>query len=121
MENSRVRNRRCKSISTKIYEEEGYTLSNILFVQYNMNTDNMSTYDAINFRGKRCEFIPICKGFSRPRRMRKSSEIVKNKIRELIENDRDISSNEIRRVTGYGISIINRYYMTLKKIYGLQI
>lgn len=97
--------------------EEGYMLSDVLCFQYNINTDNTSVYDVVNFRKKMSAFVTVCKGFSRPRRVCKSAEIVKNNIRELIEKNPSISINEIILITRYGRSIIDRYYMPFKKVY----
>jgi hypothetical protein len=109
-------NRIYRSISTKILEEDGYTLSEILSVQCNMNTSNILVYTSIHFRRKKLEHVHICKQFSGSRR-RISSEIIKNNIREIIEKKPDISSLGIKRETGYCISTVNKYYMLLKKIY----
>lgn len=109
-------NRICRSVSTKILEEDGYTLSEILSVECNTNTINIFVHTSIHFRGKKLEHVHICKQFSGSRR-RISSEIIKNRIREIIENKPDISSLGVKRETGYCMSTINKYYMLLKKIY----
>jgi hypothetical protein len=117
MEKSRVNTRKNRSISIKLYEEDGNILSDVLVVQYRITTDNTFIYDVIKFKGNHFEFIPICKGSAGLRKMSKFSEIAKNKMEELIEKKPSISSSEIKYATGYHWSMINRYYMTLKKIY----
>jgi hypothetical protein len=112
--------RRHKSISTNFDTEEGYALSDVLHFQYNKDTDSMSIYDVVNFRRKTSVCFTICKSFSKPRRMRKSAVIAKNRIGELIEKNPSISINEIYLITRYGKSIISRYYMSFKKIYVRQ-
>lgn len=116
MEKNRSYKRRYKFISIALYKEEGYLLSDVTYVQCNMNTGNINIYDAIKFKKKLFEFVPIFKRFSGPR-INKFSAIAKNKMKELIEKNPSISSSEIIRATGYDWPIINRYYMTLKKIY----
>ena len=109
--------RRRKYVSVKILKEEGYTLSDVIFVQYNSSADNFNIYDVLKFGRWLCEFVPVFKRFSKPRRKNKFSEAAQNKIRELIEKNSSISITEIMRETGYDQSKIIRYYMSTKRIY----
>ena len=70
-------NRRHRSISIQLFVEEGHVLSDIIHFKYNMNTDNIGVYDAINFRKKKSPFVTICKSFSKTRMARGSTEIAK--------------------------------------------
>lgn len=112
MEKNRSRsNLRRKNISIRILEEDGYMISEILYVQYCANTDNiMGIHTLISYRERRILQTQICKEFSKRR-----DEIAKDMIRKLIENDHNVSCYGIRRVTGYGLATISRHYMSLKK------
>lgn len=109
--------RRCKYVSVKILKEEGYILSDVILVQYNSNADNFNMYDVIKFGRWKCDFVPVFKRFSKPRKPNKFAETAKSKIKELIEKNNSISMAEIMHETGYDKYIINRYYMFLKRIY----
>jgi len=98
----------------RLFEEQEHILSDVLYIQYNVNAENINIYDAIYFRRKGL-FIPICKSFSRPRRAHKNADIAKNRMKELIEKEPMISASKIKNITGYDWYIINRYYMRLKK------
>lgn len=106
--------RKFKHISVNLFKEQGYILSDVLYIQYNVNAENINLYDIIYFHRKRL-FISICKTFSKPRRVHKRAEIAKNRMKELIEKNPTISSSEIKNITGYDWYIIIRYYMELKK------
>jgi hypothetical protein len=108
--------RRRKYISIKILKEEGCVLSDVILAQYNRNADNFNVYDAIKFGRWLCDLVPVFKRFSKPR-VNKFSEAAKNKIKELIEKNNSISSTEIIQETGIDRSTVNRYYMSLKRIY----
>ena len=112
-----VNNRKYRSISIKMYEEDDHMLSDVLVLQHRTTTDNTFIYDVIKFKGNHFEFIPICKELSILRKKSKISEIAKNKMKELIEKKPSISSRELKCITGYHWSMINRHYMSLKKIY----
>ena len=105
--------RKFKHISVKLFKEQEHTLSDALYIQYNVDAENLNIYDVIYFHRKRL-FVSICKSFSKPRRVHKCAEIAKNRMKELIEKEPTISSGEIKNITGYDWYIITRYYMRLK-------
>jgi hypothetical protein len=114
-ENTRY-DRRRKYVSIKILKEEGCVISDVMLIQYNRNADNFNIYDVIRFGRWFCDFVPVFKRFSKPR-VNKFAETAKNKIKESIEKNNSISSTEIMQETGIDQSIINRYYMSLKRTY----
>ena len=99
---------------SELFKEEGHNLSDVIFVQYNVNADNLNIYDLICYQRKRSAFYRICKSFSKPKRPHKFAEIARNRMRELIVKEPTISASKIKHITGYDWHIITRYYMTLK-------
>jgi hypothetical protein len=106
--------RKSKYISSKLFKEGGYDLSDVIYIQYNVNADNLTIYDLIGYRSKRAAFYRICKSFSKSKRPHKLAEIARNRMRELIAKEPNMSSHKIKQMTGYGWPIVTRYYMTLK-------
>lgn len=106
--------RKFKYISVRLFKEERHILSDIVFIQYNVNADNLNIYDLICYRRKRTAFCKICKSFLKPKKPDKNNEIARNRMKELIEKEPTISARKIKQITGYDWHIITRYYMKLK-------
>ncbi len=88
MEKQRYR-RKYKYISIRLFKEEGHILSDIIFIQYNVDIDNLNIYDTICLQRKRSIFNKICKNFSKPK-----SWI--NTIKTLIRKDEENNMNHIQ-------------------------